>query len=251
MRFLISLCASAFLCAAQTPPPAATQASENGRVVFRIYCAPCHGIHAQGGRGPDLTRGTYAAGDTDADLHRTIVSGVTGTEMPGFPDFSQNIVGDLVAYIRSAAQREPPQIKGSFKDGEALFWAKGGCGACHKIGSKGGTLGPDLTRAGRQRSYAYLLESVVHPDADISPGFETITVVTRDGKKIVGVHRGYDNFNALLVDQAGKFYSFDKNEVTSAKQEYRSLMPGTYAKLFSPAELDDVLAYLMTLKGVQ
>ena len=76
-------------------------------------------------------------------------------------------------------------------------------------------------------------------------------MITRDGTKIIGVHRGYDNFNAQLVDQSGKFYSFDKSEVTSARQEYRSLMPGTYAKVFSPAEIDDVLAYLMTLKGVQ
>ena len=155
------------MCLAQTPTPA----SENGRAVFRIYCAPCHGIQAQGGRGPDLTRGTYSSGDTDADLRRTIIGGVTGTEMPAFPEFSEDLVGALVAYVRSAAQRDPPQEKGSPRNGETLFWAKGGCGACHKVGSKGGTLGPDLTRAGRQRSYAYLRESIVQHEAYISPGY--------------------------------------------------------------------------------
>jgi hypothetical protein len=44
------------------------QAAETGRAMFRIYRAPCHGIQARGGRGPDLTRGTYFAGESDPDL---------------------------------------------------------------------------------------------------------------------------------------------------------------------------------------
>jgi mono/diheme cytochrome c family protein len=46
--------------------------TELGRGIFRIHCAPCHGIHAQGGRAPDLTRGVFASGDSDDDLVRTI-----------------------------------------------------------------------------------------------------------------------------------------------------------------------------------
>ena len=37
-----------------------------GYGVFRIYCAPCHGFRAQGGRGPDLSRGVFRSGEQDA-----------------------------------------------------------------------------------------------------------------------------------------------------------------------------------------
>ena len=240
--------------AQEAPSPAVNphandpQAAESGRVAFRIYCAPCHGIRAKGGRGPDLTRGTYSSGERDSDLFQTIRNGVPGTEMPA-SSFSDDIIWRVVAYIRSSTQRDQAVPTGNAASGETLFWGKGGCGACHKVGAKGGTMGPDLNRAGRQRSYAYLRESISSPDADITPGFATITVVTRAGQKITGVQRGFDNFSAQFVDMSGKFYSFDKSEVASIQREFRSLMPGNYGRTLTPAEMNDLLAYLSERKG--
>lgn len=243
-RTILLLCAVALTAAAQDPSPA-----EAGRAVFRIYCAPCHGIQAKGGRGPDLTRTASAA---DADLKRTIRNGVPGSEMPAFGgDMDEAVIAQLVAYIRSTNTQEPLGVKGDASAGERIFWSKGGCGGCHKVGGRGGALGPDLTRIGRQRSFAYLRESVVSPDADITPGYETITVVSSSGKKIQGVARGYDNFTAQLVDFSGKFYSFDKAQVNSMTREFRSLMPGDYQSRLTASELDDLLSYLTALRGAQ
>lgn len=44
--------------------------------------------------------------------------------------------------------------------------------------------------------------------------------------------------------------SFRREDVSSMKQESRSLMP-SYAKLLSSAELDDLLAFLSRLRGGQ
>src|SRR5436190_20007727 len=59
------------------------QAAETGRWTFRILCAPCHGISAAGGRGPDLT---IVSGHTDRDLYGVIARGVLGSEMPAYED---------------------------------------------------------------------------------------------------------------------------------------------------------------------
>src|SRR5262249_6837676 len=142
----------------------------------------------------------------------------------------------LVSYIRSIARRDPAPVTGDRASGEKLFWGKGGCGQCHAVGPKGGRLGPELTRVGRQRSLAHLRESVVAPDNDLTPGYATVTVVTRDGKKIVGVQKGFDNFSARLMDLSGNYYSFQRTEVASAKREYRSLMPGAYGRLLTENE---------------
>jgi putative heme-binding domain-containing protein len=108
-------------------------------------------------------------------------------------------------------------------------------------------MGPDVTRVGRTRSLHYLRESVVSPNADLTAGYNTVTVVTRDGKKIVGVQRGFDNFSAQLMDAKENYYSFMKSDVTSVKREFRSLMPEGYGKVFSEPELNDLVAYLAGL----
>jgi putative heme-binding domain-containing protein len=227
------------------------KAIESGRVKFRMFCAGCHGLHATGGRnGPDLTRGTFAAGNADTDLYRVISKGVPGTEMSGMSDsLESDELWQLVSYVRSLTPHDTAPIPGDSAAGEPLFWGKGGCGRCHRVGTRGSSVGPDLTRAGRQRSLAYLRESVVAPDADITSGYATITVVTRDGKKVTGVEKGFDNFSAQLMDLSGRYYSFQKDEVTSIQRDYRSLMPLNYGRLFSNRELEDLLAFLASLRG--
>jgi cytochrome c oxidase cbb3-type subunit 3 len=238
----------------KNPPARDARALESGRVMFRMYCAGCHGLKATGGRsGPDLTRGTFAAGETDADLYRVIDNGVPGTEMPAFKDrLDDDDLWRLVSYVRSLAPRSAGNrgpVAGDRAAGEELFWGKGNCGQCHRVGARGSSIGPNLTRSGRQRSVEYLRESVVTPDAYITPASATITVVTRDGRKIVGVERGFDNFWAALTDLSGRYYSFQRDEVTSITREDRSLMPSNYGRLFSDRELENLIAFLASLDG--
>lgn len=243
------LAAAASCLAQQNPFTSDAGAAESGRPMFRIFCSPCHGIKAEGGRGPDLTLGTYSVGDRDADLFGVIVNGATGTEMPAYSSrLRDEDVWRIVSYIRSVARRDTAAATGNREAGRALFWGKGQCGQCHLVDGKGGRMGPDLSRMGRQRSLAYLKESIVDPNADLTPGYYTISVVTRDGKKLVGVQRGFDNFSGQFMDVAENFYSFQKSDVKSMKREFRSMMPD-YRTTFSPTELNDVVAYLASLRG--
>jgi putative heme-binding domain-containing protein len=170
--------------------------------------------------------------------------------MPAFgANFESDDLWRLVTYLRSLAVKGKVAATGNTQAGNDLFWNKGKCGQCHMIAGKGGRLGPDLTSVGRKRSLAYLKESIVDPNADITPGYNTITVVTKDGKTIVGVQRGFDDFSAQLMDPAENFRSFEKSDVTSIKREIRSLMPGSYRNSFNEKELNDLLAYLQSLRG--
>jgi cytochrome c oxidase cbb3-type subunit III len=238
-------------CRGQNANPFAAdpKAAETGRWMFRIYCAPCHGMRAEGGRGPDLTRGAYSAGDLDKDLFSAIARGVPGSEMPGYADrIDADAIWRLVSYVRSVARNDIAAVLGDVVAGEQVFWGKGGCGQCHRVGNRGSGIGPDLSRIGRNRSLAYLRASVVTPDADLTPGYGTIRVVMPDGKSIVGVERNLDNFSAQIIDLSGRYYSFVREDVTSITREARSLMP-SYAQLFTKSELNDVLGYLSSLRG--
>ena len=107
---------------------------------------------------------------------------------------------------------------GDIADGEKIFWAKG-CGGCHRIGARGASIGPDLSRIGRQRGAGYLRTSIEKPDADIAAGYATVRVVMQDGKSIAGVQRNLDNFSVQLVDLNGKYHSFVREEVKSIERE--------------------------------
>jgi len=243
------------VCAAQTgkknPLAGDPRAADEGRMMFRGSCSLCHGIKAEGGRGPDLTLGTFSVGEADADLYNVIANGSAGTEMPEFGSrLEEENIWRLVTFLRSVARREGVAITGNRASGEKLFWGKGQCGQCHRVQAQGGRMGPDLTLAGRQRSLAYLKESILDPNADLTPGYPTITVVTRDAKTIVGTQRGFDNFSAQLMDAGENFHSFLKSDVRSVKREFRSLMPDNYRRLFPELELNDLLAYLHSLRGL-
>jgi putative heme-binding domain-containing protein len=196
--------------------------------------------------------GIYSSGDKDSDLFRTISDGISGTEMVGFGgDISEEDIWRIVSFLRSIARHEATGVPGDRANGERLFWAKGGCGACHMVRGRGGRMGPELSQIGERRSVEYLRDAILLPSKEIVPGWATIVVVKLDGTKVTGVERGFDNFSAQLMDAAGNYYSFARNDVTSITREPRSLMPDDYGHSLTPAEIGDLLAYLVSLRHTE
>ena len=251
MRCLLALTLGVLAAAAQTTNPFANDpaAPGAGLGIFHIYCASCHGNRAQGGRAPDLTRGTFSVGDRDEDLFRTISEGIPGTEMSAYARLGPDTIWRIVAFLRSSARHESAP-EGNAAKGEALFWGKGGCGTCHSAGNRGNRLGPDLSTIGRRRSLAYIRESLLDPSADIVPEFHGVTVVTKEGTTIHGVEKFLDDFSVIVLDLNGRYRSFDRADVRSVTQDEKSLMPA-YGHAFNAAELNDILAYLLTLRGAE
>lgn len=222
------------------------KAVEDGRLIFRLRCAACHGKTGDTGHAPDLTLGSYHVGDTDADIYRIVANGAQGTEMPDFlARLGSENVWRVVAYLHSIKAHPTPPNHGNAAAGKAFYLGKGNCTLCHMIGGQGGRMGPDLSAVGRNRSPTYIKASMVDPSAALTPGYNTITVVTRDGKAIQGTQRGWSNFSVQLMNISGKFYSFERDEVKSAERSVDSLMP-SYKDL-SESDLNNLLAYLGTL----
>jgi putative heme-binding domain-containing protein len=222
---------------------------ELGKGPFRVYCAPCHGRNAEGGRGPDLTTGRYAAGDRDEDLARVIANGIPGSEMRAYKtNISEENILRLVAFIRAQVKSDSGSVVGDPALGGKVFWGKGACGGCHRAGKRGGNFGPDLSRIGLMRSAAHLRESVLDPDASQPPGYEAISVVTKDGTKITGRSGGLDTFSARVLEADGKYHSFLLDELRSASNRQGSLMP-SYRGRLSGAEVDGLVAYLISMRG--
>ena len=225
---------------------------QGGRNIFRGRCAVCHGIDAKGYRGTDLTTGEWAHGGSDADLFATISRGVPGTEMPASPNLSDDEVWMLVAYLRTlASPASTVAERGDATRGETVFWGRsqGNCGQCHMIDGRGGRIGPNLSRIGAARSRAALEREIREPSENIPVGFETVTVVTRDGRKLRGIRKNEDTFSIQMMTGSEELLSFFKRELTSVTPEAQSLMPAYGRERLSDTDLDDLVRYLRTLKG--
>ena len=227
-------------------------AIRQGQNIFRGRCAVCHGIDAKGYRGSNLTSGDWVHGGGDRQIFTTITTGVPGTEMPGNVSLSEDEVWMLVAYLRTlSAPGGPVAERGDATRGEQLFWATSGgnCGRCHMVGGRGGRLGPNLSRIGASRSAAALEREIRRPGEVIPIGFETITVTTRDGKKIRGLRKNEDTFSVQVMTPAEDVVSFTKPDVTVDAEPLRSLMPAYGPERVSDTDLQDVVRYLRTLRG--
>jgi cytochrome c oxidase cbb3-type subunit 3 len=236
-------------------------AIREGASLFRANCAMCHGLNAKGGgRGPDLSANRWTHGASDANIFRTITQGVPGTEMPG-SGFEDSEVWSLVAYLRSLAPSKGASSGDRLK-GEKIFSGSGGCSECHMVRGQGGRLGPDLTRVGASRSASYLVDSIRQPSKDLSDGmldpnnplglpliYETVTVVMANGRKITGVAKNEDTFSIQLLDTEQHFQFFLKKDLKEVTHERKSLMPAYSEQKLSPAALEDLVAYLESLRG--
>src|SRR6267378_6860649 len=102
MRTLVVLLWAALLGAQQTAQNRSVTSKDvaAGEKTFRSHCAPCHGLHGEGGRGPNLASGRFYHGSTDADLFTNITDGIPGTEMPGL-FHADDRIRQILAYIRS------------------------------------------------------------------------------------------------------------------------------------------------------
>jgi len=251
--------------AAQTQNPYSSDstAAKAGEFEFRINCALCHGLGARGGgRGPDLTRAHKRHGDSDGDLFRSISQGIPGTAMPANGTNGQGVgmtdeeIWQIITYLRSVQVRTSAKSLGNAVNGKKLFYGDANCSTCHMVDGKGGRVGPDLTSVGTSRTVESLVESVRNPSQRLAWGlteptkefaqrYETVTVVTPDGKQIKGVTLNEDSFSLQVMDTAERIHLFSKDKVRSIEKSRKSLMPSYGPGTLSDQDLNDVIAYLL------
>jgi cytochrome c oxidase cbb3-type subunit III len=242
-------------------------AAKLGEFEFRANCAFCHGLGARGGgRGPDLTRAQKKHGNSDADLFRTINEGVPGTAMPPNGATQQGVgmteeeIWQVISYIRSVQVKTSAQQTGNPARGKELFAGSAACATCHMIEGKGGRLGPDLTATGSARSIDYIVDSIRNPSRRLAQGiseamkefsqeYETVTVTDERGQRFQGVVLNEDSFTLQMLDTREQLHLFEKDKLRSLDKSRESLMPRYDLKMLPEKDLQDIVAYLLSLSS--
>jgi len=253
--FFASLTAAVSLTAAQEPPkvsPARNnphlgnkESIRSGLALYRVRCADCHGLDAKGYRGPDLTA---ILGDMpDEKLFQTLRKGVPGTDMPAStaPDDELLLTIAYLRNLNAISAAEAPS--GNVDNGQRLFTAQ--CTGCHRVGMRGGRLGPDLTRIGAARSRSALVREIRTPAEWFPPGYETVTLVTKDGQRIRGTRKNEDVFSIQVMDMRERIQGYLKGDLREVIYETESLMPSFTTARLNDSDLNDLIGYLTTLRG--
>jgi len=238
-----------------------SQSIEAGKSNFRVNCSYCHGIEANGGfRAPSLVSGRFSHGDSDDAMLNNILHGIPGTAMPA-NDIDDPTAREIIAYLRSLQKTSQPSATENPESGRKLFFGAAACSQCHMVQGQGGRFGPDLSRVGSMRPREYLVESIREPDAQLTerfvaidfgtnpPTYELVTVTTGQGTSFSGVVLNEDTFSIQFMDDREKIRSWLKSELKSVVHEHRSPMPKYDTRQLSAAQLDDLIAYLTSLRG--
>jgi putative heme-binding domain-containing protein len=227
------------------------QAITTGGAMFRNRCAGCHGPDARGFLGPDLT-GEWESGSTDARLFDIVRNGVPGTEMPGSPDVQRvpdRDIWQVLAYLKTLSAVPNVVQTGDAANGERIF--RTNCSSCHMVSGRGGQLGPDLSRIGSARPRPGLQAKLRGRSTIIRPGYDPVTIVTREGERIRGIKKNEDEFSVQIMDTRERLQGFLKANLTTFTIDKESLMPVYKADRLNDKDLDDLLRYLTGLRGAE
>lgn len=123
------------------------------------------------------------------------------------------------------------------------------CSSCHRVNGRGGNLGPDLSRIGSARSRVGLLNKLRGSTDFVRSGYEAVTLVTREGQKVRGIKKNEDEFSIQIMDTQERLQGYLKANLTALTIDKQSLMPIYAPDRLNAGDADDLLQYLVTLRG--
>lgn len=222
-----------------------------GRNYFERQCSRCHGFDAKGNDetgAPDLT-GRLNRASTDVGIFDILRNGIPGTAMlPVAATLPDTQVWQLVAYINSlSADPANIQLPGSAVAGRQLFSGKGECDTCHMISGKGGRLGSDLTFVGDRRDPEELVSDLINPSQDVDPRWWRLRITGIDDTVREGFRMNESSFSVRIMDTDENLWSYRTNQIKNYERVTDSTMP-SYAQTLTDSEVDDLVAYLFSLR---
>ena len=138
----------------------------------------------------------------------------------------------------------------SSRERGAKVFSEALCINCHRFENRGTFVGPDLTSVGRRFSRKDILASILRPSDVISEKYQSVQIVTSDGKTYTGqIALGGDYRSTKLrlatdPNQPLKTIEIDKSDIETKRPSPVSWMPNGLLDTFTASEIESLLDYL-------
>ena len=139
---------------------------------------------------------------------------------------------------------------GDVANGQQIFEdkEKANCKSCHKVSGEGELVGPDLSTIGDKYSRQDLIDTILDPSANISPGYSTIVIVTTEGIIHTGILKSASTEEIVLSGTDGATIKIEIDEINQRRTSQISVMPEGTEDLISKQEFMDLISYLQDLR---
>jgi putative heme-binding domain-containing protein len=180
-----------------------------------------------------LLQALYLSGHLSGKLSELFGGKVAKKSEPLTPD--EKTISELVRLARE---------KGDPNRGKLASLS---CLGCHRIGSQGGLVGPDLTSLGTTLSPERIVEELLWPGRQVKEGYSMIQLTTKSGEILQGYERSAKPGEIAIRQLAeDSFLTLRRDRILSIKK-LGSAMPPNLTTGMPRQRLLDLIQYLVQL----
>ena len=164
---------------------------------------------------------------------------------PAIHELAMKVLGRSPTSARQsvvAAYQTALSLTGNREPGQSIFQAR--CASCHKLGSEGHTLGPDLATV-KSGGKEKLLIAILDPNREVAPNFAGYTLDTKDGESFTGILASENAASVTLRMAGGTESVIARGNIASLQSQGRSLMPEGLEEGLKPQDLADLLEFII------
>ena len=136
-------------------------------------------------------------------------------------------------------------MKGDAARGREIYAQR--CISCHRVGSEGFQLGPDLVTV-KAKGRDGILTAILEPNKEVAPQFIAYTVNTKDGQSLMGFI-GKDDASGLTLKMiGGAEQMIARTQIKGSSSSGQSLMPEGIEAGMDVQAMADLLTFIEELK---
>jgi putative membrane-bound dehydrogenase-like protein len=134
-------------------------------------------------------------------------------------------------------------LAGDAERGKEIYVQR--CVSCHRLGSNGFALGPDLVTvkaAGKEK----MLSNILDPSREVAPQYIAFEIQTKDGESSVGIIANETTSTITVLQAYGKSDVIPRAAVKSMRSLGQSLMPEGLEQGLTTQDLANLMEYIAT-----
>ncbi len=117
------------------------------------------------------------------------------------------------------------------------------CATCHKIGSLGIDIAPDIADS-RSKTPEYLLLHILDPNRAVDSNYFSYTAVTEEGRVVTGIIASETATSVTLKQAEGKLTTLLRSDLEELKNNGVSLMPTGLEKAINKQQMADLISFI-------